>query len=156
MMVVRPFTKSNTVLSVELNSDIDRLRNIPAPPFSKDIFSDLLNVGVRKSVGYLPLSTIEKYGDADTIFDLITWADENKLNCKSIFTGTTASGAFYVWDCKMLRPLLDKHKEVLVDAGIPLNCYHYVDHIEHVLVPKELYPEAYKVIGLTFADKRFK
>ena len=47
------------------------------------IFSDLLYVGTKKAMGYLPFSTIKMYGGGENaIKDLIDWANENHYDYK--------------------------------------------------------------------------
>ena len=134
---------------------MEYLRNIAIPPFTEDIFGNLLDVGTRKAVGYLPLSTIKEYGGEHIHVEFIYWADEKGLDFSTIKTGHTGSGAFYVWDEKMLQEILTKHKKVLKKAKIPTTTQKYIHFIEHNTVFDNKFPEAYKVIGLTFADKRF-
>jgi len=142
--------------------NIERLRNIDAsnPAFNiinSDIFGDLLDVGTKKALGYLPLGTIQKYGDKKAERDLIEWAKEQGLKYKKILGGSTAIGALYIWDEQMLMGILKKYKDVLKKAGVPTDdTEDYVDFIEHILVHEPEYPEAYKVIGKTFNDKRFR
>jgi len=142
--------------------NIDYLRNTDAsnPAFNiinSDIFGDLLDVGSKKALGYLPINTILKYGGKNTERDLINWAEEQGLRHKKILGGTTYIGALYIWDEQMLMGILKKYKDVLKKAGVPTDdTEDYVDFIEHILVHEPEYPEAYKVIGKTFNDKRFR
>ncbi len=131
-----------------------KYRDIPSKPWTDDIFSSLLDVGTKKAVGYLPLETIYKHGG--DIGELTRWAYDKALRVEMFALGTTASGALYMWDQKMLSELLHKHREVLIDAGIPLDTYEYCKDIEHNTYYSEKYPEAYRIIGLTFNDERFR
>lgn len=142
--------------------NIERLRNVDAskPSFNivnTDLFSDLLDVGTKKALGYLPLSSIRKYGGETAEQDLINWAEEQGLKHKKILGGTTYIGALYIWDEDMLTKILKRYEDILNDAGVPTDTTEeYVDFIEHYLVHEPEYPEAYKVIGKTFNDKRFR
>lgn len=117
--------------------------------------SDLLDVGKKKAVGYLPLSTIQKYGGKNTVNDLIQWANDNKLKSQQL-KGQTSSGALYIWDEKKLKNILDKYSKILKSANIPTTPSEYIKYIEHNTVYDTEYPDAYKVIGLTFNDKRWR
>ncbi len=116
---------------------------------------DLLDVGVSKALGYLPLSTIEEYGGDDALSSLIYGAYEAGNEAKIFDSGTTGSGALYVWNAGMLQFLLDKYRDVLTQAGVPVTVFEYVWHVEHHLVDSRVHPEAYMVVGITFNDPRF-
>ena len=123
----------------------------------EDFMSDLYNVGKTKAVGYLPIPNINKYGN-DTVENVIEWCKLNNLKYK-IFTekeGSTWGGALYVYDYNMLEKILEKHYNILQSANVPLNPDKYVDYIETNIVNNDLFPQAYKIIGLTFNDKRFR
>jgi hypothetical protein len=117
---------------------------------------DLLEVGVSKALGYLPLSTIEEYGGDSAISDLIYDAYDAGNEAKIIDTGTTGSGALYVWNVKMLKAILDEYKNILTEAGVPTEVFDYVWHVEHHLIDSKTHPHAYMVVGLTFNDARFR
>lgn len=124
---------------------------------STEFMSDLYNVGITKSVGYLPYDNIRIYGN-DSVDNVILWSNQNNLRHRhfSSSEGSTGSGgAFYVYDYNMLQDILTKYSDILVDAGIPTEPDDYIDYIEKNTVYNHLYPEAYKVIGYTFNDKRF-
>jgi hypothetical protein len=124
--------------------------------YSKQIMSDLYDVGIKKALGYLPIRTISKYGN-DTVENVINWAKENGKSYQ-IFTedeGSTSSGSLYVYDVDMLKNMLYLYKEELIKASIPLDPHAYVDYIEKNLVLQQEFPKAYEIIGKTFNDKRF-
>jgi hypothetical protein len=135
--------------------NIDKLRNINYS-HGEDFFSSLLDVGVKKAVGYLPLGSIKELGGNKAYEQLIKWAKENNLQQKTIRNGETFQGALYFWDEKMLQNILDKYKDVLENAGIPITTEDYIDYIERNTVFSHKFPTAYRVIGLTFNDKRFR
>lgn len=136
--------------------EIERLRNIQAGQWSNDIFSSLLSVGENKPVGYLSLSTIDKYGDDNALHDLIQWASDKKYGVEIFKNGTTASGALYIWDNKSLNQLLTKYSQILKKAKIPTTADEYVKYIEHNIVSDDVYPDAYAVVGKSFNDKRYR
>lgn len=126
----------------------------------KYIPSNLLRIGPNKPLGYLPISTIKdkKYGGYKNILDdLIDWVNDNGL--KYILASedecSVSSGAIYVYDRTSLSVMLLEYKETLQYAFIPTTPDDYVKYIIGVLVRSEEFPEAYRVIGLTYADERF-
>jgi len=142
--------------------NIERLRNVDAGNSAfniakTDLFGDLLDVGKKKALGYLPLGSIRTYGGKTAEKDLINWAKEQGLKYKKILGGTTHIGALYIWDEDMLMNILKKYEDVLEEAGVPTNdTEDYVDFIEHNYVIESEYPEAYRAVGKTFNDKRFR
>jgi hypothetical protein len=122
----------------------------------KPYFKDLLEVGTRKALGYLPLNTINEYGGCMATIDLIEWAFDNEFEAKVYMTGNVFSGALYVWNVEMLEKLLLKYKDILVNANVPVDPDQYVYYIQHNTIDFNLYPEAFMVVGLTFNDRRFK
>jgi GNAT superfamily N-acetyltransferase len=137
-----------------LEEEVERLRKITYAG-NKYIFDDLLDVGSKKACGYLPLNTIRTYGDNNALNDIIRWAFDNGNEAKIFKTGNVASGALYVWNIKMLEEILYKYKDVLTNANIPIDPDEYIKYIQHNIVYDSEYPQAYKVIGMTFNDKRF-
>lgn len=125
------------------------------------IVDDLLAIGKNKPLGYLPLKTmIEKKHDGydGVVEDVISWADSKGY--KHVLCTEQechiASGALYIYDPLSLSDMLDKYQDILEKANIPTTPDEYVRHIMKKTIYDYKYPEAYKVIGLTFADKRFK
>jgi len=128
---------------------IDKLTNT--------IFSDLLYVGTKKALGWLPLSTIKMYGGEYAIKELIDWAIENKYQykCASEIRSNVASGALFIWDEVMLGEILYKYKNILTKANIPIIPEDYVEYTMNNTIFSQLNLPAYIVIGFTFNDKRF-
>lgn len=123
-----------------------------------EFMSDLYNVGITKAVGYLPKDNIKIYGN-DSVENVIAWCNKNNLCYRHFATyeGSTGSGgAFYVYDYIMLQNILTKYSDILNDVSIPTEPDAYIDYIEKNTVYQHLYPDAFKVIGLTFNDKRFR
>ena len=144
-----------TSIKTIISEEIQNLRNIQADQWSNDIFSSLLDVGTKKALGYLPISTIIEYGERNAFQVLNQWAKDNGYESQYFKAGTTSSGALYIWDTDMLQEILNQYKNVLTDAGVPIIANQYVEYIEHNTVFDNRFPEAYKVIGITFNDKRF-
>ena len=67
---------------------------------TNNFFLDLLDVGTKKALGYLPLSTIKTYGGNEAKQELINFAIENNLKYAIYLNGSTASGALYIWNEK--------------------------------------------------------
>lgn len=122
----------------------------------EEFMSDLYNVGKTKAVGYLPFDNIKIYGN-DSVENVINWCKENNLKYRHFKTheGSTGSGgAFYVYDYKMLLDLLQKYSNILIDAHVPTEPDNYISYIEKNIVYENIYPDAYKVVAITFNDKR--
>jgi hypothetical protein len=121
------------------------------------IFTDLLYVGTRKAMGWLPFSTIKRYGGEYAIKELIDWANENHYNykCASEARSEVASGALFIWDEIMLEEILYKYKDILTKAEIPIIPEDYVNYTMSNVIRSEVNLPAYIVIGFTFNDSRF-
>ena len=132
---------------------IKLLENYKKP---EEFMLDLYNVGKTKAVGYLPYDNIKKYGN-DSVENVIKWCELNNLKYHHFkpWEGTTGSGgAFYVYDYNMLLKLLEKYSDILINANIPIEPNAYISYIEKNIVDNNIYPEAYKVVAITFNDKR--
>lgn len=117
-------------------------------------FEDLLDVGVRKMVGYLPLSTMIEYGGKSSISKVIEWAESLNFHTKIITKGHTNSGALYVWEESNLSQYLVANKIYFSEAKVPTTPLEYIQHIEKYFVDDKL--KAYELVGRTFADERWK
>lgn len=128
---------------------IDKLTNA--------IFSDLLYVGTKKPMGYLPLSSIEFYGGQGALTQLIHWVFDNKYDCRSWGERfcNVLSGALFVWDELMLGEVLDKYKDILIKAEIPTEPEAFVKYTVKNTVYSEVNLPVYIIIGYAFGDKRF-
>lgn len=122
----------------------------------KELMDDLFGVGKTKSLGYLPIDTLEECGYSTK--DMEVYANAQGLGYLKLTMAecTVFSGAVYLYDTGMLADLLIANQEVLVAAGVPIEPLKYVKYIAKVYVNNEEYPEAYEVIGKTFNDKRFR
>ena len=128
---------------------IDKLTN--------GIFTDLLYVGTKKPMGYLPISTIEFYGGQGALTQLIHWVIENKYDCRLWHEQfcSILSGALFVWDKLMLGEVLDKYKDILIESEIPVEPEAFVKYIIKNTVYSEVDLPAYIIIGFAFGNKRF-
>ncbi len=123
----------------------------------RDFMSDLYDVGTKKAVGYLPFNNIKLIGN-DTAENVIEWCKLNNLKYKHYSTeegNTGGGGAFYVYDYEMLKTMLEKYSDILEKTNIPTEPDAYIEYIENNNIWEHQYPEVYKIIGLTFNDKRF-
>lgn len=119
--------------------------------------NDLYDVGKTKSLGYLPIQTIERKGNS--VEALMIYAEQNSI--KTILLPSNecdiGSGALYFYDSEMLLSLLHENSDVLSRAGVPCNDeVEYIRWISNHTVFEEAYPEAYRAIGITFNDRRFR
>ena len=120
-----------------------------------DFFKDLLNVGESKALGYLPLRSIREHGGKKARDLLVKWAEAEGLEWEELYDST--SGALYIWDEEMLAAMLEEYKEELGAAGVDMSSpKNYVRYIDSNTVYSEKYPEAYRAIGKTFNDKRWR
>jgi len=94
---------------------------------------DLLNVGIIKNVGYLPLSTI---GSEQNISDFIIWAKSTGKTWKRFDNGQcdTDSGALFIYDRVPLIDMINKHKEKMIEGQIPIDPDKFIEHIATVFV----------------------
>ena len=122
------------------------------------VFTDLLYVGTKKALGWLPLSTIKMYGGEYALKELIDWANENHYDYKCVgeTRSQVASGALFVWDEVMLGEILYKYKDILTKANIPIIPEDYVNYTMSNVIRSEVNLPAYIFIGLTFGDSRFR
>ena len=121
------------------------------------VFTDMLYVGTKKALGYLPLSTIKMCGGEYALKELIDWANENHYDYKCVgeVRAQIASGALFIWDEVMLGEILYKYKNILIKAEIPIIPEDYVEYTMSNVIRSEVNLPAYIVIGLTFNDSRF-
>ncbi len=118
-----------------------------------DMLDNLYDVGVTKAVGYLPINTILNYTD-ETPAKLIAWANSEGLNWQRFSPSqcSIASGALFVYDSAWLARILD-HYSISI---LPNQPYKFISRIARKTIDRDKYPEAYKIIGLTFNDYRWK
>lgn len=124
----------------------------------EELLSDLYEVGISKSLGYLPLDTLTNKCNK-SIQDMIIFAENNGLKYIAYNKGecSVGSGAIFIYHEKWLMEILLSNKVVLSDAKVPYdNAIDYINCINNRLIPRENYPKAYEVIGKTFNDFRFR
>ncbi len=119
--------------------------------------ADLFNVGKTKMVGYLPISTIEKYSKMpfnDALYCLNRHCLKNYLVLLLIQGGSTDSGAVYVWDEQVLKAFITDNK-ITFDQYKIFKPADFIFKIEKAFYESE-HPKLYKLIGQAFSDKRFE
>lgn len=123
-----------------------------------DILDDLYLVGKSKSLGYLPLHTLENLCGV-SVEEIKTFANQNNLKYLILKNGECDihSGAVYVFDDSMLSNILMENRAVLKNAGVPTeNAIDYILFISNNTISSYKYPDAYAAIGKTFNDQRFR
>ena len=121
----------------------------------EELLNDLYDVGKKKALGYLPINTLIDHCNK-TVEEMLEFASKNGINTKIFGTCNIMTGAIYFYDEKMLSNMLKQYNGILKSAGVPCDdCLEYIDYITDYTVYCEKYPEAYRVIGLTFNDSRF-
>lgn len=124
----------------------------------KQLLDDLYNVGKKKSLGYLPVETLTEMCNK-SILDMVDYANKNELkwiifDYKDCVIG---GGAIYMYDETMLNKILKEYSSVLTNSGVPCDsCDNYINYISKHIVSERKYPEAHRVIGLTFNDIRYR
>lgn len=119
---------------------------------------DLFDVGKKKLVGYLPLATIKSYSNLTfdkTVEHIDSFCKQNNLKFKIIKSGTTGSGALYVWDYNKLNRFMIDNKELLDKYSI-FDDEKYISKVEHTTYLKTRHPDMFKLIGQSFSDERFE
>ncbi|MBI3312981.1 MAG: DUF58 domain-containing protein [Candidatus Omnitrophica bacterium] len=111
--------------------------------------TDLLYVGSRKPMGYVPLNWV---GPIKLQQQLIRWAKNHGLSTR-IFGSQISRGQLYFYDQMALRKIIDQNQEILKKAGIPLEADQFVEYLYHQDVHDK---KARKVIGLAFAESSWK
>ncbi len=118
----------------------------------------LFEVGKSKLVGYLPISTIKSYSNLTfdkTVECIDLFCRKNYLKFKIIKSGSTGSGALYVWDAFKLGKFIKDNEPVFSKYNIDGD-EKYISKIEHTTYLKTAHPEMYKLIGQSFSDVRFE
>jgi hypothetical protein len=132
-------------------------RNMLEHPFQdgsgrKKYLNDLLDVGPKKPLGYLPLSTIRghcKVNPEDIAQYLQQKGMEVRLWHESFCR--VSSGALYAYDAKALQDLLDKNAPILTEAKWPTAAEQFVNHVATELAPS--YTPLFDVVADAFADQ---
>lgn len=115
---------------------------------------DLLNVGAKKPMGYLPLSDIDELSPYYSTQDLIDLFTQNNLNAR-IFPRINAdylSDSFFVWDTQALDELLSKNTWILTKYNLPTSSEAFVEIVASKEFLSKDYPEVYALIAYAFAD----
>jgi hypothetical protein len=114
---------------------------------------DILNVGLTKLLGYLPLDTIRLNNASEQ--QLKADAEERGL-ATFLFTEmecNVGSGALYVADLTLLQKFLSdsRQKSVLISNNWPTDATEFVHAVRTRLAPRG---ELYELVALVFNDKR--
>ncbi len=112
---------------------------------------NIRNVGPGKSVGYLPIETITDYCGSSAE-QLINESRAKGFEAK-IFIGQEwpgHQGSLFVYDRNALQELLNKNREILLQAGWPTEADTFVANL-HIQVP--IGTPLYKLIAQAFGDK---
>ena len=120
-------------------------------PVSDDILEVIFN---KKSMGYLPLKTIE--ASKISLDKTKKLCQDHNINFKIIKNEeVVSSGAFFCWNDKEVSLLLEKHKEVLAKENIPWNSHEFINYIFKNWIDKEKQPNGYKICGFLYGNKNF-
>lgn len=94
------------------------------------ILRNLSDVGFSKSIGYLPLQTVEKFLRMD-VDDLARLMRSKGLAARilSVDECCINSGAIYVYNTAALQKLLDENVEVLEASSWPSAADQFVSHV---------------------------
>jgi len=138
----------------QFNYERDRLATFHLKTFVRK-YKDLFGVGLQKPIGYLPLQYLKT---KENTKEIINWAENNGLEYKRYEEKEChiGSGCLYVFHRSALQMLLLEYESILKNAGVPVVVNDFIDYISTQIVYQEKYPKAYIVVGLAFADKRFK
>ncbi len=134
--------------------------------------TDLLDVGSKKPMGYLPMRYIE--GEDHVIAGEVTYALKDKLEARGLraaiygprrmsapgqkFSGASgaSSDQLYVWDRAALQKLIDRNRELLNVAEWPTQADEFAHQVATVLADRNDNPELHCLVGQAFNDSRFR
>jgi len=118
---------------------------------------ELRLVGKKKVIGYLSLSTLKACGK--TMDEMIHYAKQNQIQYLFIKNEENACyrGHLYFYHEKTLHDILVREQVMLKNAHIPSHSTEqFITYIGNHHVRDDKYPQAYRLIGKLFNDKRFK
>lgn len=122
----------------------------------ENIMDDLLMVGKKKLVGYLPLGRIEEAGIS--VSDLEQFAKENNLAFAHLSQNECSvwNGAVYMADLNKLQIFLDQpeNDSAFFEYGKRLSAEELFEKIGNSTFQKALSPKMYDLIAYTFHDMR--
>lgn len=117
----------------------------------EEMLGDIRNVGPAKPVGYLPIEEITDYsksGVQTLISESKTRGLETRIFTDHVWPGYR--GSLWVYDRIALQALLNKDREILVQAGWPTEADEFVAHL---YVQEPIGTPLYKLIARAFGDK---
>jgi len=119
------------------------------------LLADLYGVGPEKPLGYLPLTTLKRCASVEHT--------HHELERKGLFVrvfdqreSNVAGGALYCADLTALQDLLYKNAHTLHRYEWPSQARAFINAVACVGIRQEKAPDLYRLIGLAFADGRFK
>ena len=115
----------------------------------------LFDVGETKSLGYLDGKTIQENG-----YEPEKLAEEfRSRGLRTLLVRPSEAdfvwGALYVYDERMLKALLDKHGDIVRDAGWPEDVDAFVSCVAHKTASPHSEMDLFRLIGVAFNDQRF-
>lgn len=133
---------------------------------------DLLDVGTRKALGYLPFKYLED--NEVNLYTLLSWIYEFGLTPYVTPTDHQIySGGLYVYHKYMLQDLIHSNENLKIIMDFENYYYNnlfefrenvhphlyfverFVELVAKVTVMEEKFPKMYRLIGQAFADERF-
>lgn len=120
------------------------------------VLRDLFGIGPDKPLGYLPLSTLEDCKYAPETMVRTLRARDLYVRIYTQPECDVGSGALYASDLRALAGLLAQNKDVIIEAKWPMEPLAFFDRVARIAVSERKDPFLYRVIGLAFADPRFK
>ena len=101
-----------------------------------DMLNELLNVGLTKAIGYLPIEAIEKNGSS--YLEIMI-----KLKKKGIKTRyfkeeecNTESGALFAFHNDALVKILQENREAILQAGWPIEADNFINYLIKNTAPR--------------------
>jgi hypothetical protein len=115
------------------------------------ILDDLRNIGPDKPLGYLPISTINKYLKSD-MQNLIREAEEKGLFVKIFRDGEVpiTGGALFMADVTALDQLIKLHERTLKAFGWPIEPKEFLEYVATRHAPNKT--KLFDVVADAFAD----
>lgn len=111
--------------------------------------NDLLRVGSKKAIGYLPIETIKKNGFS--YLDIMISLNEKGIETRyfSEEKCKIKSGALFAFDIDALAKILKENQKILLQANWPIEVDIFINHlIGHTAKPEtDLFRLLEKVYG---------
>jgi hypothetical protein len=106
-----------------------------SPEEVEGLMNDLVLVGPRKPLGYLPISTLQMCGQ-----DMTAVIDNARIkSLRAEMWGShrcnVGSGAVFVWDANRIEEFIELNEDLLADADWPVDHHMFVRRIATEQVP---------------------